>query len=400
MSTQTPDPTSPDSTPAWRLVAENEVRTRIRQKSFLITTGISVLMIVVGIFAASYFADRPQDNTVAVTDSTAAAIVQSAEEAGRAGNDRLSIEVLEVADAQASEQAVRDGDADAALLPAGDGFEIVADESVPSAISGPLQTAASGAVLQDNATAQDVDLSSLQQGTQVAERLLETDGDDGLGQAAAFAFIILFFIVAIGSGMMIAGSVAQEKESRVVEILAATVPIRQLLWGKILGNTVLAVGQVVLFVVAGAVGLLVSGLDAGLGRLGPAIGWYIVFFVLGFMALASLWAVAGALASRQQDLQSTTAPAQALLFIPYFAFFFGNDLLQQVMSMAPIVSAMIMPARMATESVPLWQTGVAIGGTVVATILLIRLGARVYERTLLRTGDKISYREALTMSGD
>lgn len=411
MSTQTPDQTSPDQiapdrgatadgTPAWRLVAENEVRTRVRQKSFLITTAISVLLIVVGIFAASYFGDRPQDETVAVTDTTAASVVEAAQEIGRAGDDRLTVEVLEVANADAAEQAVLDGDAAAALLATDDGYEIVADESVPSSIDGPLQAASSAAALQANADAQDVDLTALQEGTQVSERLLGADEEDGLGQAAAFAFIILFFIVAIGSGMMIAGSVTQEKESRVVEILAATVPIRQLLWGKILGNTVLAVGQVVLFVVAGVVGLLVSGLDAGLGRLGPAIGWYIVFFVLGFMALASLWAVAGALASRQQDLQSTTAPAQALLFIPYFAFFFGNDLVQQVTSMAPVVSAMVMPARMATEAVPLWQTGVAIGGTAIATVLLIRLGARVYERTLLRTGDKISYREALTMSGD
>ncbi|EFQ83451.1 hypothetical protein HMPREF0063_11113 [Aeromicrobium marinum DSM 15272] len=400
MNTTTPAP-SARTTGAWRIVADNEVRTRIRQKSFVITTAVSVLLVLVGIIAAGYFSDRPQDNTVAVVDASAVSVVESAEQIGRSGNDRLSIDVLEVADPEAAERAVRDGDADAALLDTADGFEIVGEDGVPAEIDGPLRTAASSAVLQGNADTLDVDLTALQQGTEVSQRLLEADDtDDGLGQAAAFVFIILFFIVAIGSGMMIAGSVTQEKESRVVEILAATVPMRQLLWGKILGNTVLAVGQVVLFAAAGAVGLAVSGLDVDFGRLGPAIGWYVVFFVLGFMALASLWAVAGALASRQQDLQSTTAPAQALLFIPYFAFFFGNDLVQQVMSMAPVVSSMIMPARMATEAVPLWQTGVAVGGTVVATVLLIRLGARVYERTLLRTGDKISYRDALRMSAD
>ncbi len=389
------------STPAWRLVAENEVRTVLRRKSFLITTAISVLVIVVGIIAAGYFADRPQDRTVAVVDDQAAQVVESADQVGRATNDRLTIEVLRVDDAAAAERAVTDGDADAALLTSDPGFEIVGDESVPGEISGPLTSAASTAALQANAAETGVDLAQLEQGTDVPERLLDAGEDgDGLGTATGFVFIILFFLIAISSGMMIAGAVAQEKESRVVEILAATVPIRALLWGKIAGHTVIAVGQVVLYLAAGALGLAVSGIDAGLGRVGGAIAWYVVFFVLGFMALASLWAVAGALASRQQDLQSTTAPAQALLFIPYFAFFFGSSTVQEVVSMAPVVSAMVMPARMAQEAVPLWQTAVAIVGTLVVMVLIIRVAARVYERTLLRTGDKISYREALTMSAD
>ena len=389
------------STPAWRLVAENEVRTVLRRKSFLITTAISVLVIVVGIIAAGYFADRPQDRTVAVVDDQAAQVVESADQVGRATNDRLTIEVLRVDDVPDAERAVTDGDADAALLTSDAGFEVVGDESVPGEISGPLTSAASTAALQANASEAGVDLAQLEQGTDVPERLLDAGEDgDGLGTATGFVFIILFFLIAISSGMMIAGAVAQEKESRVVEILAATVPIRALLWGKIAGHTVIAVGQVVLYLAAGALGLAVSGIDAGLGRVGGAIAWYVVFFVLGFMALASLWAVAGALASRQQDLQSTTAPAQALLFIPYFAFFFGSSTVQEVVSMAPVVSAMVMPARMAQEAVPLWQTAVAIVGTLVVMVLIIRVAARVYERTLLRTGDKISYREALTMSAD
>ena len=388
------------ATPAWRLVAGNEVRTRLRQKSFLITTAISVVIIVVGILAASFFSERSQDRSVAVVDDTGAAVVAVADELAAETSDRLTIDAETLDGRDAAEAALADGDVDAALLPTDDGYEIVGDDAVPSELSGPLQAAASSAVLQQNAEEQGVELTDLQRGTEVPERLLDADDNDGLGVATSFVFIILFFIVAIGSGMMIAGSVAQEKESRVVEILAATVPIRQLLWGKILGNTLLAVGQVVLFVVAGGIGLLFSDLDLGATRIGPALGWYVVFFVIGFTALASLWAVAGALASRQQDLQSTTAPAQALLFIPYFGFFFGNDLVKEILSMTPVVSSMIMPARMATEVVPLWQTAIAVVGTVVVTALLIRLAARVYERTLLRTGDKISYRDALTTPGD
>ncbi len=118
-------------------------------------------------------------------------------------------------------------------------------------------------------------------------------------------------------------------------------------------------------------------------------------FVLGFVSLASLWSVAGSLAGRQQDLQSTTLPGQLILFVPYFVSILGSDEVKTVFSMLPIVSTMTMPARMAEGSVPWWQVAVAILTTVAAAVVFIRIGARVYERTLLRTSGKVGYREAL-----
>ena len=68
--------------------------------------------------------------------------------------------------------------------------------------------------------------------------------------------------------------------------------------------------------------------------------------------------------------------------------------------MIPISATMVMPMRLATETVPVWQLGVAIGGTVLAAALLVKLGVRIYERSLLRTGNKLGYREALSLSAD
>ncbi|RYJ05692.1 MAG: ABC transporter permease, partial [Actinomycetales bacterium] len=246
----------------------------------------------------------------------------------------------------------------------------------------------------------NVDRSTLESGTATKTQLLEPAPENaGAREAAAFVMVILFFLTALGFGMTIAQSVTQEKESRVVEILAAAVPIRALLWGKIAGNTVLALGQVLLMVAAAIVSAAFAGQGNLLADLGPALAWYVVFFVLGFGALSTLWAVAGALASRQQDLTSTTLPAQMLLMIPYFLSFAGGDAVREVVSMIPIVSTIIMPGRMAEGSVPAWQIGVAIGGTLVAAVLLVRLGTAIYERALLRTGQKLGYREALSIEG-
>lgn len=128
------------------------------------------------------------------------------------------------------------------------------------------------------------------------------------------------------------------------------------------------------------------------------LGLNIVFFVIGFVALSSLWAVAGSLASRQQDLQSTTMPGHVLLFAPYLLAVTAGAGVKTVCSMLPVVSAMMMPARMAESSVPAWQVAVAIVSNLVATVLLVRLGTRIYERTLLRTDRKIGYSDALRPS--
>lgn len=391
--------TDPSTRGMWRVVAQREASVQVRQKSFRWSTVISVLGVVLFVVGLHWFQGRDQDRTVAVVDAEAAAIVSSAADVARAADDRVSVESERYDDVEAAEDAVRDGDADAALVLTTEGWEVVGDRDVDSTLSTSLSVAARSAALEANASAQDVDLAALESGAAVGERLLDPTADEsGTRQAVSFVFVLLFFLTAIGFGMAIAGSVTQEKESRVVEILAAAVPIRQLLWGKIAANTVLAVGQVVLYAVAGVAALLATGQRGVLDVVGTPLLWYVLFFLVGFVALASLWSVAGSLASRQQDLQSTTLPAQLLVMGPYFLAVLGGEQLKTIFSMVPVVSSMMMPARMAETDVPWWQVAVALGGTVLAAVVLVRIGARVYERTLLRTGDKISYREALRLA--
>ncbi len=391
--------TDPTTRRMWRVVAQREAAVQVRQKSFRISTVITVLGIVAFVVGVHWFQGRDQDRTVAVVDDASAQVVGAAADVATSIDERTKLEADRVDDVAAAEQAVRDGDADAALLRTDDGWEVVGDREVDSTVSTALSAATRAAALQENAAAQDVDLAALEQGATASERLLDPSAEQaGLREAASFVFVLLFFITAIAFGMTIAGSVTQEKESRVVEILAAAVPIRQLLWGKIAANTVLAVAQIVLYGATALGALLATGQDEVLDVLGAPLLWYVVFFLVGFVALASLWSVAGSLASRQQDLQSTTLPAQMLLMGPYFLAVLGGEGIKTVMSMVPVVSSMMMPARMAETDVPWWQVAVALGGTLLATVVLVRIGARVYERTLLRTGDRISYREALRLA--
>lgn len=383
----------------WRVVAEREISTQLRSKAFQVSAALLIVGIVAMIVITSLLAGRPQTREVAVVDATGTGAVEQAAPIAASVDDTLTLQATSFDDRAAAEKAVRDGDVDAALLPAvgsAGGYELLGDEAVDPTIAAALTSAVSTLVTTRNAADADVDLEALAAGAQVQQRLLDPDADDnGLRQVASFIFVILFYLTALTFGMSIAASVTQEKESRVVEILAAAVPIRALLWGKVIGTSVLAIGQTVVLALLGVIALVAVGNAEALTVVGPAIAWYIAFFVLGFVALASVWSVAGSLAGRQQDLQSTTAPLQLILFAPYIIAVTAGEGVKTVVSMLPIVSTMLMPSRLAEGHVPLWQLVVAIVVTVVAAVLLVRVSARIYEQTLLRTGNKIGFRDAL-----
>jgi ABC-2 type transport system permease protein len=395
-------PTTTTASPSWvTVVAEREVRTRIRDKSFLAATAVTLAIIIGLLVAGVFLGDDADEHDVAigpgVSDGT---VTLAARLLTESGSPDASVTTDAFGSDGAVEQAVRDGDADAGILHDDeDGYTIVGDDSIDVELQAALIGAISETVVQSNAADAQVDLEALREGAAPEVRLLDPNADEADARSGvAFAFVIVFLITALSFGMTIAQSVVQEKESRVVEILAAAVPIRSLLWGKILGNTVLALGQVLLLGTVGVVGLLVTGE----GELVQGVGWsllaYVGFFVLGFLTLACLWSVAGSIAGRQEDLQSTTLPGQMLLMVPYFIAVLGGDQVRTIFSMLPIVSTMVMPGRLAEGSVPWWQVGVAVAATVAAAAVFVRMGTRLYERTLLRTGGKLSYRQALTVS--
>lgn len=390
--------TSTRTTPVWRIVAEREFMTKVRDKTFIGAT-VFTLLFLIGFFVVGSIIDGNSDDfDVAVVGGQDSALVQQAEALLQADNPDASITVEEVDDLAAAEVSVREGDADAALVRGDDGYELLGDDEIDTGLRAALTTAVSRDVLERNAAAQGVDLEALNEGTDIGVRLLDENADEsGARSVVAFAFALVFFMTALGFGMSIAQSVTQEKESRVVEILAAAVPIRSLLWGKIIGNTVLALGQVVLLVAVGLVGLAVTGRRELLTGISWAALWYVLFFVLGFLALAALWSVAGSLASRQEDLQATTMPGQLILIVPYFISVLASEQIQTIVSMLPIVSTMVMPGRMAQGDVPWWQIAVAIAATLVAAAVCVRVGSRLYERTLLRTGGRIKYHDAFKL---
>lgn len=381
------EPTAP-----WRIVAEREVRAKFREKSFIWGFLAMLLVSWAGLVALDYFGDRDTTYDIGVVGAPA----DTTDGIETALGEGYRITSSSYDDRAGAEAAITAGDLDAAVVIVDDAWTLVADNEVDAPLETAVRSSVAAGAVARNAAAQDVDLEALNAGADVQVDLLDPDSEDvGQRKLVAFGLSLVFYLVAMLFGMQIAQSVVAEKESRVVEILAAAIPTRALLWGKIAGNTLLALAQVVVLVGGGLAIFAVLGNQTLLSGVGPAMVWFIAFFALGFIALAALWSAAGALSSRVQDIASTTMPLQMVLLAGYMLGAFAEGTVLDVASQVPVLSAIVMPGRLAYDDVALWEILLSLGLNVVAAVLLVRLGARIYDHNLMQTNRKIGFAEAL-----
>jgi ABC-2 type transport system permease protein len=357
----------PSAASATWLVAEREVRMRLRSKTFLISTGILLLVVLASVVVGGILSANPSLTRVAAVGTAIAAV-----------NDTQAFDVTEAESIDEAERLVRDGTVEAAIVPDGSagpgtGLTVIALDSAPTGVVAALSVSP------------DVEL--LEPATQ----------NSGLVYIVALGFGLVFFMSAITFGSTIAQSVVEEKQTRIVEILMATVPVRVLLAGKIVGNSILAFGQILLIGILAGVGMLATGQDILLADIGPSIVWFVVFFAAGFVMLAALFAATAALVSRQEDLASATSPVTTLVMIPYFLVILFNDnpTVLAIMSYVPFSAPVGMPMRVFLGSAEWWEPFVSLAVLLAATLAVIALGSRVYANGLLRMGARVKLSEAL-----
>jgi ABC-2 type transport system permease protein len=217
----------------------------------------------------------------------------------------------------------------------------------------------------------------------------------GMKMVVIQVFAMLFLMFGMG-GAAIAQSTVTEKQTRIVEILVATVPIRALLAGKIVGYALLTIAQAAVLVLAAPIALTLGKQEQLLTLLAPALGWFVPFLCFGFVLLAAMWAVAGSLVSRQEDLGSSMGLVMLLVFGPFFGVLFAsdNETAMTVMSYIPFSSAVAMPVRMFTGDAQAWEALLALGVLAGAVVLIVLLASRLYSGSLLQTRGKVALAKA------
>lgn len=370
------------------LVAKREVLTEIRQKSFIVSLIITVALVVGMVLLSNFmmkggFDGGPQK--VAVTEQAATLLPEAL--------PTESFTTIPVADAAAGADLVTKEEAKALLTTREEAQQLTlfgpdAQPATPDGTSELVIVAASG------------DSSSLARAASVTPKTyqLNAEADDsGIRYGLGFLFGITFFMGAMTYCLRIAQSVVEEKSSRVVEILLATVSPRVIMAGKILGNSLLAFGQMLVIGIAASLAMIAMGQSAVLLTVLPAILAFAGYFVLGFLMLATLYAGAAALVSRQEEVASVTTPLMMLIMIPYFAIimFNDNDVVLRAMSFIPFSSPIAMPIRLIIGDAMWWEAILALVILLATTAVCVWIGGRLYQNSILRTGGRVKVAEAL-----
>lgn len=390
--TQETDTGHPDR--PWAIVTAREMVVKLTDRGFLISTILISVLIIAAIAISGFVNSRASEDTIAVTGDTGSSIIADAHDDG--GQSKLSSRTY--ASATKARQAVAGGTVDGALIHESGEWTLIQDDEIDTALDQTLRTAVRDATIAHNAKEAGTSLAQLARGSTLHTDVVNPGNEQSdTAMAVGFVFALLFYMSAIIFGMAIANSVLEEKQNRIVEILAAAIPVRQLLYGKVLGNCLLAFGQIVLYGVLALIAINFTDLTVDVAWLASASGWFIAFFAAGFMALAAIWAVLGAMASRSEDLQSSTTPVIGLLVAILFVGMWAKGLVLAIASYIPIASTVAMPVRLLQDDIGLWQPVLSLGITVVAAYLLVRLAERIYVRAVMQTGPALSWRQALKL---
>ena len=380
---------------AWPIVMRREILVKITDKGFVLGTLFTVAILAAWLGWNAYQAERTSEYAV-VTTAADAPMGQALAAGATEIDDKVVVSSEVVADEASAEAAVRDEEVDGWLHRAGDGWTLTT-VSGEGALLGVTEQVVRAVTIDEQAQALGTTAAELEAGSVVTSEFLVGDAERaGLAQAVGFVMAFLFYLSALVFGMQIASSVVEEKQSRIVEIIATSIPVRHLLAGKVLGNTVLAILQLLLYAGVGLIGLSFTSYGSFVTALGGPVAWFLVFFAAGFVALACLWAVAGSLASRTEDLQSTTTPLTFLVMGVFFSSFLLDGTAKVVASFVPPISGVLMPIRILEGDVPVWQPVVALAVMLLFALGTIIVGERLYRRSLLQNQGRVSLKQAWT----
>ncbi len=383
---------------AWRLVAVRDFWVRLRERSFVISTLLNVAVISVLVLAGATggIGAAPSFDLGVVGGPDELAIADAA--AQQAKDAKITLRVNSYETSGEADAALRAGSVDAVLSPG----QLIGDQTIDQTLLALVQTSAHAAAVE--AVFEQHHVPQAQRDAASSTQPLATgvlhpqppDREDNAG--IAFIGVLLLYGQLFGYGLWVATGVIEEKSSRIVEMLLSAIRPRQLLAGKIIGIGVLGLCQLVaisgfaigLGLATGAVKVPLTAVWAAL----LVIGW----FILGFAFYASLFAAAGSLVTRIEELQNVIVPINLTILVSFIISVSSlqdpNSTIAVVASILPVSAALAMPVRMVLGAAPGWQIALSLALLIGSAIALVPVGARLYEGAVLRTGSRVKLRDA------
>ncbi len=264
-----------------------------------------------------------------------------------------------------------------------------------------LEDAINKAVSERRIAQEGLDAGRIRELTKGVELAVVNErGESGRGRVLlAFILVMFIYLTVLVYGVTVMRGVMEEKQSRIIEVLLASVRPFDLMLGKVIGIGLVGLTQ---YVVWAVFGVALSALSAGAaiavsGFSLPKISvslmvFFIVYYLLGYFLYATLYAMVGAMVSNEDDGQQAQWPITMTFAASFVASTLAmenpNSVAVTVMSLIPFFGPSLMFLRIAIGSAPAWQIAASIILLIVTIVVLTWVAAKIYRVGVLMYGKR------------
>lgn len=381
---------------AW-LVARRSLLENVRSRTFRVVTGLLLLLAVAAVVVPQVVGDERTEYTLATVGQVSPGVRAALTAAAKSGD--FTVEFHALTDRAEVQNAMRDGDATAGLVDDTLYTSAEADGTFPVLVAQAVVSVEITERLVDAGLSEEqvTDVRSVRPPEQVEVGRVADEDRAGVG----FAVGIVLYLALTFAGSAIATAVAMEKSTRISEVLLAVLKPSQILVGNVLAVGIATLGQLLLLATPLAVSVRLT--DA-LGLPADAsvdLALAVVWFALGFVLYAFLFAASAALVDKITEVSSALIPITVVMVAGYLlgVTVVANDpgsAWSTLISIFPISAPMAMPIRWASGEVPVYQLVLAMLLTAATALLLVAAASSIYRRALLITGRRVRLREVLS----
>ena len=402
-----------------KAIIKREYLTRVRSKGFIIGTILSPL-VMSSFILVPYFVGRsggPEKYQIVVLDQSGDDFLfESLDRALAPARPRQPLyelwreEIKSPEELEARQQALSQRIADKQL----DGYLILPHEALrqkeikfyaKNASSFSLRTrlgdAIDEAVSERRIALEGLNAERIRELTRGMELTVVNErGESDRGRVMLALILVMFiYLTVLVYGVTVMRGVMEEKQSRIIEILLASVRPFDLMLGKVIGIGLVGLTQ---YVVWAVFGVAISALSAGAaiavsGFSLPKISvslmiFFIVYYLLGYFLYATLYAMVGAMVSNEDDGQQAQWPITMTFAASFVASTLAmenpNSTVVTVLSLIPFFGPSMMFLRIALGSAPFWQIAVSIVLLIVTIFAVIWIAAKIYRVGVLMHGKR------------
>jgi len=427
------------------LIIKREYLTKVKNKSFIIMTILSPIIMIALISVIAYLTQLNNDKvrTINILDESGLAnqVFKSSEK-----TTYNELEGMALVDAIAiTKETTAHGllhiDQSNTIEEVAKHIKFYSEESPSISLISDLESKLEKKFTNIKLKRQDIDIEAIKaseinvdivQESFDGEKTSKKDSIIKLAFGCALGYLLFMFIIIYGN--MIMRSVIEEKTSRIIEVIISSVKPIQLMLGKIIGTSLAGITQFAIWVILGSILITVVSIILGIDMMDiqspqqdivqqaienpelnieiqnaitsfynlPILNLiiaFILFFISGYLLYSSLYAAIGAAVDNETDTQQFVVPIALILS---FAVYIGiltviedpHGTVATLFSFIPLTSPVVMLMRI-PFGVPIWQQLLSLLLLIGTFLLTIWFAAKIYRVGILMYGKKPSYKELL-----